>query len=105
VAKKGESLEVEGYLYSSPKNLPVGLKFKFWTKSGGAKQYSAGTLCKKMGALSGRDRQCPVGSDNVRLEVSVCGWIGKDLKSLDSIIFISSNMLLLIVRYSYTQET
>jgi hypothetical protein len=25
--------------------------------------------------------------DNVRLEVSVCEWIGKDLESLDSIIF------------------
>jgi hypothetical protein len=58
----------------------------------------------KMGALSGRVGQCPAGSDNVHLEVSVCGWIGKDLELLDSIIFTSSNTSLLIVRYSYTQE-
>jgi hypothetical protein len=55
-------------------------------------------LCEKWGLSR-------VEPANVRLEVSVCGWIGKDLESLDSIIFISFNTSLLIVRYSYTQET
>jgi hypothetical protein len=45
-----------------------------------------------------------VAPDNVRLEVSVCGWIEKELESLDSIIFTSSNTPLLKVRCSYTQE-
>jgi hypothetical protein len=45
-----------------------------------------------------------VGPDNVRLEVSVCGWIGKNFESLDLIIFTSSNTPLVIVRCSYTQE-
>jgi hypothetical protein len=55
-------------------------------------------LCEKWGLSR-------VGPDNVRLEVFVCGWIGKDLESLNSIIFTSSNTPLLIVQYSYTQET
>jgi hypothetical protein len=63
-----------------------------------AGQCPVGTLCEKWGLSR-------VGPDNVQLEVSVCGWIGKDLESLDSIIFTSSNTPLLIVRYSYTQET
>jgi hypothetical protein len=34
-----------------------------------------------------------------------CVYIGLSKESLDSIIFTLSNMSLLIVRYSYTQET
>jgi hypothetical protein len=45
-----------------------------------------------------------VGLNNVWQGVSVCGWIGKDMKLLDSIIFTLSNTPLIIVQYSYTQE-
>jgi hypothetical protein len=62
-----------------------------------AGQYSLG-LYEKWGLSQ-------VGPDNVRLEVSVCGWIRKDLESLNSIIFTLSNTPLLIVWYFYTQET
>jgi hypothetical protein len=40
-----------------------------------------------MEAILGRVEQCPPGPDNVRLGVSVWGSFGKDLESLDLIIF------------------
>jgi hypothetical protein len=58
----------------------------------------------KFWSCSSRARQCPAGSDNVQLEVSVCGWLEKDLELSDSIIFISSIMPLLVVWCSYTQK-
>jgi hypothetical protein len=69
--------------------------------SGGVRQSLARGFCEVF-LDSGLTR---VGSDNVQLEISVCGWIRKDLKLLDSIIFTSSNTSLLIVQYSYTHET
>jgi hypothetical protein len=42
--------------------------------------------------------------NNVQLGVSVGDGFGKDLELVDLIIFTSSNMSLLIVRCSYTQE-
>jgi hypothetical protein len=97
VAKRQEPLEVEGYLYGSPKNLVVGLRFKFQIKSGGEPENVRLGLSVKMGPLSDRAEQCLAGPNNVRLEVSVCGWTRKNLESFDSIIFTSSNTPLLIV--------
>jgi hypothetical protein len=45
-----------------------------------------------------------VGSDNVRLDVSVLDGLEKTWNLLDSTIFTSFNTSLLIVRYSYTQQ-
>jgi hypothetical protein len=56
------------------------------------------------GAISGRAGQLPTWLDNVRLGVFVWDGFEKGLELIDSIIFTSSNMPLLIVRYSYTQE-
>jgi hypothetical protein len=56
------------------------------------------------GAISGRARQCSAGPNNVRSGVSVKDRFGKDLELINLIIFISSNMPLLVVRCSYTQE-
>jgi hypothetical protein len=49
-------------------------------------------------------RLTQVGPDNVRLGVFVLYGFGNNLELLDSIIFTLSNMLLVIVRCSYTQE-
>jgi hypothetical protein len=46
-----------------------------------------------------------VGSDNVGLDVSILDGLEKTWNLLNLIIFTSSNMPLLIVRYSYTQKT
>jgi hypothetical protein len=58
-AKRGESLDVYGYIKSSLKNLAVGPRFEFRTMSGCA-------------------RKCPVRPDNVRLRLSVVdgGYLG-----------------------------
>jgi hypothetical protein len=56
------------------------------------------------GAISGSVGQCPAGPENVRLGVSVWHGFGKDLELIDLIIFMSSNMPLLILRCLYTQE-
>jgi hypothetical protein len=69
---------------------------------GGAKQNSARGFCEVF-LNSGLTQ---VGSDIVRqgLGVSILDGFGKNLELLESIIFTSSNMPLLIVRCSYTQE-
>jgi hypothetical protein len=67
---------------------------------GGVGQSLARSFCK--GNLNlGLTR---VGPDNVRLDVSVLDELKKTWNLLDSIIFTSSNMPLLIVWNSYTQE-
>jgi hypothetical protein len=42
------------------------------------------------GAFLGKAGHCLAEPNNVRLGVSVCGWLERDLKSLDLIIFTSS---------------
>jgi hypothetical protein len=69
--------------------------------SRGAGQSPAGSFCE--GNLNlGLTR---VGVDNVQLDVSVLDGLEKTWNLLDSIIFTSSSMPLLIVWYFYTQET
>jgi hypothetical protein len=57
-AKRGESLEVEVFIYGSLKNLAVGLRFKIWTKFRGG----------------GGAGHCPARPDIVLLGLSVSGW-------------------------------
>jgi hypothetical protein len=53
------------------------------------------------GPFSGKAGHCPARPNNVRLGVSICGWLERDLKLLDLIIHFI-HMPLFIVRYFYT---
>jgi hypothetical protein len=73
VYKRGESLEVYWYIYGSPKNLAVGLRFKIRTMSGWPRQSAAGSFCEE----NLNSRLTWIGPDNVRLYVSVLDGLEK----------------------------